>query len=156
MVEDVNKHISTAKRLWNQSKRFIGKSDKIERSENALFVNDEALAQLVVEREQKEQEIIQYIENRLNDSRNVLPTKADYSKFTAPVTEGFLELYSDNGSFKIVDGNTVVFQVSPELDVKLFEFKVETDLSMLVSILNYLQVKGVINFQNGDLQWFIQ
>lgn len=156
MVEDVNKHISTAKRLWNQSKRFIGKSDKIERSENALFVNDEALAQLVVEREQKEQEIISYIENKLNDSRNVLPRKSDYSKFCAPVTEGFLEYHKDCGDFRVLDGNTVVFHTIYGISVKLFEFQVETDLSMLVSILNYLQMKGVINFQNGELQWFIQ
>ena len=68
-MDDLNKRISTAKRLWNQSKRVISRTDKIDRSENALFVNDEFLASLVVEREEKEAEIIRYIDDKLAASR---------------------------------------------------------------------------------------
>jgi hypothetical protein len=156
MNEDVSKHISTAKRLWNQSKRFIGKSDKIERAENALFVNDEALAQLVVEREQKEHEIIEYIENKLNDSRKVSALEDGKSRFFAVFNEEFIEEHQTNGDFRCYDNHTLLFHRFDDTSLELMVFSEDTDLRTVVSVLNYLEMRGVINFKDGDLQWFIQ
>jgi hypothetical protein len=65
----VNKKVTAAKRLWSTKKREIIKTDEITREENEIFKGDETLAMMVIQREQLETEIINYIDGKLAENR---------------------------------------------------------------------------------------
>jgi hypothetical protein len=64
-----NKKVTIAKRIWGQKKREIVQTDSIASDERVLFDGDQYLALLVIQRENIEKEIIDYIDKRLASAR---------------------------------------------------------------------------------------
>lgn len=77
-VKEVNKMITKAKRLWGGKKREIIYTDRIEKEEAEIFKGDEHLALMVYQREQLENKIVSYIDEKLAEARgNVAPAPGD-------------------------------------------------------------------------------
>ena len=68
-LEEINKLVSKGKSLWKQRQRKIIYTNEISRAENALFVDDNQLAELVMKKVQAENEIEEYVENKLKNHR---------------------------------------------------------------------------------------
>ena len=69
----INKKITIAKRIWGQKKREITQTDTITAKERDIFTGDQHLAKLVIQRENLEKEIIDYIDQKLIKFRRSNP-----------------------------------------------------------------------------------
>ena len=59
--KQVNKDVSTAKRLWKQKQKVISYDDEISKAENALFVDNVELSELVQKRVAAEKDIVDFV-----------------------------------------------------------------------------------------------
>ena len=74
---ELGKLIGAAKRVWTTHKTERISTDKIERQESALFSNDYQLAELAHQKTLLDQEIINHIDQKLEESRGF--NRADLS-----------------------------------------------------------------------------
>lgn len=68
--KEVGKYCTKAKRMFTTAKTKRVKIDELSKLEGTVLGADEKLAQLVYEKEQKEQEIIKHIDLELDKSRD--------------------------------------------------------------------------------------
>lgn len=138
-IKEVNKKITKAKRLWTNNKKLNVKVDSIDRAENSIFVDDEILAELVSEKEEKEAEIIKYIDERLVSTRP--------KTITPIIDKEFFKKYYDMGNFTISEGNNHSFNLCYGSENKIILENIENmnDCFHSVAILlNYFESQGII------------
>ncbi len=87
-LKKVNKNVSTAKRLWKQEQRVITYDDEISKAENALFVDDVELSNLVEKRTEVENQIKEYVSATLSEHRATLPKTHAPKVFFVQLKEG--------------------------------------------------------------------
>lgn len=132
-LKEVNKKITKAKRLWTQSKKLNIKQDSINKAENGLFVNDEKLANMVMEKEKVENEIIEYIDAKL------LSNRSEKKAFT--IDGAFIDKYLNNGNFSY-EGSGLYW--CDKLILCTYHFDVD-EMNLLVSVFNWMESVGCIN-----------
>ena len=62
--------IGQCKRKWKDSKKITTYTDELSREEQAIFKEDTVLVGLFMDMKQAEEEIIKYIDKRLQEDRN--------------------------------------------------------------------------------------
>lgn len=90
-LKAVNKNISTAKRLWKQKQKVTTYNDEISKAENALFVDNVELSELVQKRIKLEEEIVDYVDSTLLEHR----TKLGIGKKEATLKESTIYILTD-------------------------------------------------------------
>ena len=88
--KQVNKDVSTAKRLWKQKQKVISYDDEISKAENALFVDNVELSELVQKRAAAEKDIVDYVSATLSEHRTKVGGKKE-----APIKERVIRLLEE-------------------------------------------------------------
>lgn len=102
----INKRVSAGKRLWKQKQRKISYSNEISRAENALFVDDKDLADLVKCREDIDDKIVKHIDDVLLESRKGIVEELSLKDETVKVLELVLENLTNSHGLTVSVGDS--------------------------------------------------